>query len=100
LREHGGHPSYPAFLSILIKTVRPVRGGSPHSSLPRRLSWPHRRHRVVANQRSEAMKRTRRNPGATFKAQVALAAVKGDETRAEWVEQFSVHPTQITDWKQ
>jgi len=29
------------------------------------------------------MKRTRRNHGATFKAQVALAAVKGDKTLAE-----------------
>jgi transposase len=46
------------------------------------------------------MKRTRRNHGATFKAQVALAAVKGDKTLAELAEQFSVHPTQITDWKQ
>jgi len=46
------------------------------------------------------MKRTRRNHGAAFKAQVALAAVKGDKTLAELAEQFSVHPTQITDWKQ
>ncbi len=46
------------------------------------------------------MKRTRRNHGATFKAQVALAAVKGDKTLAELAEQFRVHPTQITDWKQ
>jgi transposase len=46
------------------------------------------------------MRRTRRNHGATFKAQVALAAVKGDKTVAELAEQFSVHPTQITDWKQ
>ena len=46
------------------------------------------------------MKRTRRNHGATFKAQVALAAVKGDKTLAELAEQFSVHPTQITEWKQ
>ena len=38
------------------------------------------------------MKRTRRNHGATFKAQVALAAVKGDKTLAELAEQFSVHP--------
>ena len=46
------------------------------------------------------MKRTRRNHGATFKAQVALAAVKGDKTLAELAEQFHVHPTQITEWKQ
>ena len=46
------------------------------------------------------MKRTRRNHGAPFKAQVALAAVKGDKTLAELAEQFQVHPTQITDWKQ
>ena len=46
------------------------------------------------------MKRTRRNQGATFKAQVALAAGKGDKTLAELAEQFRVHPTQITEWKQ
>ena len=46
------------------------------------------------------MKRTRRNHGATFKAQVALAAVKGDKTLAELADQFRVHPTQITEWKQ
>ena len=46
------------------------------------------------------MKRTRRNHGAALKAQVALAAVKGDKTLAELAEQFSVHPTQITEWKQ
>ena len=46
------------------------------------------------------MKRTRRNHGATFKAQVAVAAVKVDNTLAEIAEQFHVHPTQITEWKQ
>ena len=46
------------------------------------------------------MKRTRWNHGATFKAQVTLAAVKGDKTLAELAEQFRVHPTQITEWKQ
>ena len=46
------------------------------------------------------MKRTRRNHGAAFKAQVALAAAKGDKTLAELAEQFSVHPTQITESKQ
>ena len=46
------------------------------------------------------MKRTRRNHGATFNAQVAVAAIKGDKTLTELAEQFSVHPTQITEWKQ
>ncbi len=46
------------------------------------------------------MRRPRRNHGATFKAQVALAANKGDKMLAELAEQFSVQPTQITDWKQ
>ena len=46
------------------------------------------------------MKRTRRNHGATVKAQVALAAINGHKTVAELAEQFQVHPTQITEWKQ
>ena len=46
------------------------------------------------------MKSTRRNHGATFKAPVALAAVNGDKTLADLAEQFQVHPTQITEWKQ
>ena len=46
------------------------------------------------------MKRTRRNHGAAFKAQVAFAAVKGEKTLAELATQFGVHPTQITEWKQ
>ena len=63
------------------------------------VTWLHPRHREVADERSEAMKRTRRNHGATFKVHVALAAVKGDKTLAEVAEQFQVHPTQITEWK-
>ncbi|MDE3243286.1 MAG: IS3 family transposase [Nitrospirota bacterium] len=31
---------------------------------------------------------------------MALAAIKGDKTLAELAEQFSVHPTQVTEWKQ
>ncbi len=46
------------------------------------------------------MRRTRRNHGAAFKAQVAFAAVKGDKTLAELATQCSVPPTQITEWKQ
>jgi len=37
-------------------------------------AWLHPCHQVVANQRSEAIKRTRQNHGTTIRAQVALAA--------------------------
>jgi len=44
-------------------------------------------------------KRSRRNHTPAFKAKVALAAVKGEKTLAELVQQFDIHPNQITQWK-
>ena len=44
-------------------------------------------------------KRPRRNHTASFKAKVALAAVKGEKTLAGLAQQFDVHPNQITIWK-
>jgi len=45
------------------------------------------------------MRRKRRNHSSSFKAKVAVAALKGDKTLAELAEQFDVHPNQIADWK-
>ena len=45
------------------------------------------------------MRRPGRNHSAAFKAKVALAAVKGDKTRAERAERYAVHVNQITQWK-
>nr|WP_224011286.1 IS3 family transposase [Cupriavidus pinatubonensis] len=45
-------------------------------------------------------KRSRRTHSATFKAKVAMAALKGDKTLAELAQQYDVHPSQITEWKQ
>jgi transposase-like protein len=41
----------------------------------------------------------RKQHTAAFKAQVALAAFKGDKTVNEVAAQFGVHPTLIHDWK-
>jgi len=45
------------------------------------------------------MRRPRRNHTATFKAKVALAALKGDATLAELATKFDIHANQIIQWK-
>src|SRR6266404_6605956 len=45
-------------------------------------------------------KRARRNHTPAFKSKVALAALRNDRTIAQLAEQFAVHPTQITSWKE
>jgi transposase-like protein len=42
---------------------------------------------------------TRKQHTASFKAQVALAALKGDRTVNELASQYGVHPTLIHGWK-
>ena len=45
------------------------------------------------------MRAKRQRHGDTFKAKVALAAVKGDRTAAQLASEFGVHASQVSQWK-
>ena len=44
-------------------------------------------------------RRKRRNHNASFKAKVAVEAIKGNRTIAEIADQFGIHGNQVTTWK-
>lgn len=45
------------------------------------------------------MKQPRRNHSGAFKARIAMEAVRGIKTVAEIAAENSLHPTQVTKWK-
>lgn len=45
------------------------------------------------------MSKKRRNHSPQFKAKVALAALRNEETTTELSNRFGVHPTMINNWK-
>jgi len=45
------------------------------------------------------MKESRRKHNPTFKAKVAMEALKGEETVAQIAARYEVHPNMVTKWK-
>ncbi|RMG81267.1 MAG: transposase [Bacteroidetes bacterium] len=45
------------------------------------------------------MKKSRRKFSASFKAKVAMEAIKERETLSQLAKRFEVHPNQISQWK-
>lgn len=45
------------------------------------------------------MKESRRKHSPSFKARVALEALKGEETIAEIASRYEVHPNMVAKWK-
>jgi transposase-like protein len=45
------------------------------------------------------MSKKRKQHSPEFKAKVALAAIKNEETLAELAQRFGIHPTMISTWK-
>jgi transposase-like protein len=49
--------------------------------------------------KEQDMKESRRKHSPSFKARVALEALKGEQTIAEIASRYEVHPTLVTKWK-
>ena len=45
------------------------------------------------------MSKKRTQYSSEFKAKVALAAIRGDETIPQLAARYGIHPTQINSWK-
>ena len=45
------------------------------------------------------MSKKRKQYSSSFKAKVALSAIKGDQTTSELAARFQIHPTMVSTWK-
>lgn len=54
---------------------------------------------MKAKKKSSITRRARRVHLPTFKAKVAIAALREDQTLAQLCEQYDLHVNQILDWK-
>jgi len=45
------------------------------------------------------MSKKRKQYSASFKAKVALAAIRGDQTTSELAVRLQIHPTMVSTWK-
>jgi transposase-like protein len=54
---------------------------------------------MIAENRRDDDEALPTNHSPAFKAKVALAAVKGENTLSELAQQFNLHPNQIQQWK-
>jgi transposase len=53
----------------------------------------------AASEEKTMARRPRRNHSPAFKAKVAVAAIRGEQTLIELAQDFDVHPNQIKQWR-
>ena len=54
---------------------------------------------IAASEEKTMSRRPRRNHSPTFKAKVALEAIRGEKTLIELSQAYDVHPNQVKQWR-
>ena len=82
---------------VILAKARRISSSNGVYSGPRKLD--HQLSYSGGPRKGVLMAGKRKQHSAAFKAQVALAALKGDAPSTSWPAQFGVHPTLIHGWK-